>query len=316
MTPSGSRSATVRAADRLPPPAYFVTSAVFHYLGPAFAVLLFARIEVLGVAWLRCASAAVVFALWRRPWRVWVASSWRQRRLLLALGSVLGLMNSSFYLSLERLPLGTVGAIEFLGPVVLAVAGLRSARNAGALLMAVGGVWLLTDVHLAAEPLGLAFAFGNCALFVLYVVLGHRLAADGGASGIDRLGAAMLVAMAVVAPVGVSGAADAITSPVLLASAFGVGVSSSVIPYVCDQLAMSRLPRATFALMLSLLPATACLIGFVVLAQVPTWLELTGVALVVAGVALHQERAAGASAVRPPPPTSSAPEASQTSPQA
>ncbi|WP_240969341.1 EamA family transporter [Streptomyces sp. HNM0575] len=267
-----------------------MTSAVFHYLGPAFAVLLFAHVDVLGVAWLRCASAAVVFAAWRRPWRVWAVSSWRQRRLLLALGAVLGVMNSSFYLALERLPLGTVGAIEFLGPVVLAAFGLRSMRNVSALVMAVGGVWLLTDVHLAAEPLGLAFAFGNCALFVLYVVLGHRLAADGGAAGIDRLGAAMLVAMAVVAPVGAGDAVVAFTSPLLLASAFGVGVCSSVIPYVCDQLAMSRLPRATFALMLSLLPATAVVIGFVVLAQTPAWLELAGIALVVTGVAVHQER--------------------------
>lgn len=277
----------------MPPSTYFVTSAVFHYLGPAFAVLLFARIDVLGVAWLRCASAALVFAVWRRPWRVWSRSSGRRRRLLLALGTVLGLMNSLFYLALDRLPLGTVGAIEFLGPVLLAVVGLRTVRNATALSVAVVGVWLLTDVHLAAEPLGLLFAFGNCALFVLYVVLGHRLAADGGASGIDRLGAAMLVAMAVVAPVGLGDAAKAFTSPVLLASAFGVGICSSVIPYVCDQLAMARLPRASFALMLSLLPATAAVIGFAVLAQRPSWPELAGIALVVAGVAIHQERAAG-----------------------
>jgi inner membrane transporter RhtA len=285
---AAGRAAAV--ADRLPPSAYFVTSAVFHYLGPAFAVLLFAHVDVLGVAWLRCASAAVVFSVWRRPWKVWAASSWRQRRLLLALGAVLGVMNSSFYLALDRLPLGTVGAIEFLGPVLLAAFGLRSVRNVSALVMAVGGVWLLSDVHMSAEPLGLAFAFGNCALFVLYVVLGHRLAADGGASGIDRLGAAMLVAMAVVAPVGFNEAAVAFTSPVLLVSAFGVGVCSSVIPYVCDQLAMSRLPRATFALMLSLLPATAVTIGFVVLAQTPAWLELAGIALVITGVAVHQER--------------------------
>jgi len=290
-SPGGSTSRFARATDRLPPSAFFVTSAVFHYLGPAFAVLLFARIDVLGAAWLRIASAAVVFVAWRRPWRVWGASSWRQRRLLLALGAVLGLMNSAFYLALDRLPLGTVGAIEFLGPVLLAAVGLRSLRNVLALAMAVTGVCLLTDVHLVAEPLGLAFAFGNCVLFVLYVVLGHRLAADGGASGIDRLGASMLIAMIAVAPVGFSDAATAFTEPVLLACAFGVGVCSSVIPYVCDQLAMARIARSTFALMLSLLPATAVIVGVLVLAQIPTWLEFCGVALVVAAVAVHQERA-------------------------
>jgi inner membrane transporter RhtA len=280
----------VAATDRVPAPAFFVTSAVFHYLGPAFAVLLFARIDVLGVAWLRIASAAVIFAAWRRPWRVWAASSWRQRRLLLALGAVLGVMNSAFYLAIDRLPLGTVGAIEFLGPVLLAAIGVRTRRNLAALLVAVGGVYVLTDVHLVDEPLGLALAFANCALFMAYVVLGHRLAEDGGAEGIDRLGAAMLIAMVVVAPIGITDAAATLTAPVLLAAAVGVGICSSVIPYVCDQLAMARIPRATFALMLSLLPATATIIGLLVLGQVPTWLEATGIALVILGVALHQQR--------------------------
>lgn len=273
-----------------PPAAYFVTSAVFHYLGPAFAVLLFASVDVLGVAWLRIASAAAVFALWRRPWRTWRIASRAQRRTLLAMGCVLGAMNSVFYLALERLPLGTVGAIEFLGPVLLAALGVRTVRNLAALGFAVGGVALLVDIHLVDQPLGLALAFGNCLLFVLYVVLGHRLARDGGAAGIDRLGVAMLVATVVVLPVGASDAAAVLTAPLLLAAAVGVGICSSVVPYVCDQLAMARLRRSTFALMLSLLPATAVVVGIVVLGQIPGWLELAGVGLVVAGVLLHAER--------------------------
>ncbi|MDT0320000.1 EamA family transporter [Streptomyces millisiae] len=289
-SPGGSAARIAAAADRVPPPAFLVTSAVFHYLGPAFAVLLFAHLDVLGVAWLRIASAAVVFAVWRRPWHVWGAATWRQRRLLLALGTVLGLMNSVFYLALDRLPLGTVGAIEFLGPVLLAVIGARTGRTVLALVLAVTGVSLLTDVHLVDEPLGLVLAFGNCVLFTLYVVLGHRLAQDGGTSGIDRLGASMLVAMIVVAPVGIADAAVTFVTPTLLAAAFGVGICSSVIPYVCDQLAMARVSRATFALMLSLLPATAAITGIVVLAQIPSWREAVGIALVVVAVAVHQER--------------------------
>ncbi|MFI6344504.1 EamA family transporter [Streptomyces sp. NPDC050560] len=279
-----------RAAERLPPSSFLVVSAVFHYLGPAFAVLLFARVDVLGVAWLRIASAAVVFCLWRRPWRVWRDADRGRRWALLGLGAVLGAMNSVFYLALDRLPLGTVGAVEFLGPVVLAAVGIRSRRNLGAFALAVSGVGLLADVHLARQPLGFALAFANCALFVLYVVLGHRLAQDGGASGIDRLGASMLIAMAVVAPVGFGDATVAFTDPVLLAAAVGVGVCSSVIPYVCDQLAMARVARSGFALMLALLPATALVVGVVVLGQVPGPLEALGVALVIAGVALHKER--------------------------
>lgn len=92
----------------LPPTAYFVVSAVFHYLGPAFAVLLFARVEVLGVAWLRIASAALVFAVVRRPWRVRAVRS----RDVVVLGVLLAVMNACFYEAIDRLPLGTVAAIS------------------------------------------------------------------------------------------------------------------------------------------------------------------------------------------------------------
>lgn len=276
-------------AARIPPHVFFLVSAIFHYLGPAFAVLLFSSVPVLGVAWFRIASAAVVFAVWRRPWRIFAGASWTRRRILLALGIVLGLMNACFYLAISRLPLGTVGAIEFIGPITLAALGARTGRNIVALLLAAGGGWLLTDVRFGGQPLGFVFAFANCAFFMLYVVLGHRIAQDGGAAGIDRLGAAMLIALLTITPIGLSGALPAMTRPVLILAGIGVGLCSSVIPYVCDQLAMARLPRATFALLLSLLPASATLIGIVVLRQIPTLVEVAGIVLVAGGVALHQE---------------------------
>jgi inner membrane transporter RhtA len=272
----------------MPPQAYFLISAVFHYLGPAFAVLLFQHIDVLGVAWLRIASAAVVFAAWRRPWRLLR----RPDPALLALGVVLAAMNVCFYLAIALLPLSSVGAIEFLGTIVLAAAGARTVRNLVALVLAVAGVYMLTDVRLAGEPLGFVFAFANCGLFMLYVVLGHRIAQNGGNTGVDRLGAAMLVAAVVATPVGLTSAVDALASPLLIWAGIGVGVCSSVIPYVCDQMAMARLPRATFALLLAFLPATATVIGIVVLRQVPTLLELGGIVLIVLGVVVHQEPAA------------------------
>jgi inner membrane transporter RhtA len=284
----GKPAAGSFVGDRVPPHAYFLTSAVFHYLGPAFAVLLFAHIAPLGVAWLRIASAAAIFAVWRRPWQYYRGLQGAAKRNVLMLGSVLALMNICFYIAIDRLPLGTVGAIEFIGPIGLAALGMRSKRNIGALALATAGVYALTTVRLAGQPLGFAFAFADCGLFVLYIILGHRIAADGGAAGIDRLGFAMLVAMVVAFPVGIRAAMPAVVSPVLLAAGIGVGVSSSVIPYVCDQLAMARLPRATFALLLSLLPAMASLIGAVVLHQLPSLTESGGIALVVGGVLLHR----------------------------
>jgi inner membrane transporter RhtA len=271
--------------------SFFVVSAIFHYLGPSLAVLLFARIAAPGVLWLRIAAAAAVFAVWRRPWRLAGRLDRRQLVTLLALGGVLAGMNALFYLAVARLPLATVGAIEFLGTVVLAALGARTRRNAAALALCVGGVAVLTAIQAGASPLGLVFAFGNCAGFMLYVMLGHRVAntrVSDVFSGIDQLGAAMLIAAVAVTPAGLGAALPAFTHPAWLAWGIGVGVCSSVIPYVTDQLAMARLSRATFALMLALLPAVAVVIGAVVLHQIPSVRELAGIALVIAGIAVHQ----------------------------
>lgn len=286
----GSSAGTVP----VPPAALIAVSAIFHYLGPAFAVLLFARLDTLGVAWLRIASAAVVFAVWRRPWRLVRRLTGGQRRVLLALGMVLAVMNAMFYLAIARLPLATVGTIEFLGVIILAAAGVRSRRNMLALGLAVAGVLTLTDIRIAGAPVGFAFAFANCALFMLYVTLGHRIAntesGDGsGRSGLDQLGAGMLIAAIAITPLGLAAAAPAFVHPGWLLAGVAVGVCSSVIPYGTDQLAMARLRRETFALMLSILPASATVIGLVVLGQLPTIRDLFGVALVAVAVAIHQQ---------------------------
>jgi inner membrane transporter RhtA len=277
--------------QRLPPHTYFVGSAIFHYLGPAFAVELFARVDPLGVAWLRIVSAAAVFALWRKPWRRIAGLDRETRRLLLGLGVVFAVMNSCFYIAIARLPLGTVAAIEFLPVILLAALGVRTLRNGIALALAVPGVYVLTDVRLATEPVGIAFAFANAALFALYIVLAHRVSRSEALNRLDGLAGAMLIAAAAITPIGGFGAAKAMLDPVAIGAGIGVGITSSVIPYVCDQLAMARLKRATYSLMVSLLPATATVIGILVLAQFPSWTELLGVGLIVAAVAVHRDHA-------------------------
>src|SRR5258707_8977795 len=166
-----ARTRVSAISDRIttaPGAAYFVGSAVFHYLGPAFAVLLFARVGPLGVAWLRIATAAAVYAAWRRPWRGWRLVDLDGRRTIVAMGCVLAVMNACFYLAIDRLPLATVAAIEFIGPVVLALIGVRSLRNVAAVALAALGVYLLTHVQFVGDPIGVGFAVADALLFSGY----------------------------------------------------------------------------------------------------------------------------------------------------
>src|ERR1039457_1909049 len=293
------RQASKERGANVPPHVYFVGSAIFHYLGPSFAVLLFARVDVLGVAWLRIASAALVFAVWRRPWRGFVATDRRGQALIVALGAVFAVMNVCFYISIDRLPLATVAAIEFIGPILLALIAARIGRNIAAVIAATAGVLLLTHARAAGDPLGVAFAFGNAALFAMYIILAHRVSRRSSMGGIDGLAAAMMFGLIFVTPIGFMGAVYAFSDPIAISAGIGVGVSSSVIPYVFDQLAMARLPRSTYALFVALLPATATVIGVIVLRQLPSVTDLIGIALVMLGVGLHKSDPAGKRAERP-----------------
>jgi len=130
-------------------------------------------------------------------------------------------------------------------------------------------------------------------MFVGYIVLGHKAAESGASAGVERLGAAMVVAFIILMPIGFLQAWQAFGTPYLVLAGIGVGICSSVIPYICDQLAMSRLPRSSFAFLLALLPATATIIAAIVLAQIPTAQDIAGIALVMAGVAVHRPADAG-----------------------
>lgn len=271
----------------IPPHAWFIISAAFHYIGPSFAVLLFPTVGMVGVACLRTTSAALLLALWSNPWRTFWANDGLARLDLIALGLCFGAMNTVFYFALNRLPMGLVAAIEFVGTLAVAAYGLRSIRNFFALVLCLSGAVLLINLKWKTDPLGLFWALLNGGLFVVYVALGYRISQRGASAGIQGLGVALAVAAIVTLPVGFFSFAPLWQRPPLILAGVGVGVCSSVIPYVCDQLAMARLPRASFALMRSLLPATAAILGAVILRQIPTGRDIVGILLVVTGVAAH-----------------------------
>ena len=276
-------------AKTVPPHTWFGVSAIFHYLGPSFAVLLFPAIGVLGVAWFRIASAALIFAPITKPWLTFVQANRKTKLLLIGLGVCLAIMNTSFYLALDRLPMSLVAAMEFVGTIAVALYGLRTGRNVFALLLTVIGVFVLIDLKWVTDPLGLFWAALNALLFSAYIILGHKAAEAGASLGVERLGAAMMVAFIILMPIGFMQALEAFGTIKLVIAGIGVGICSSVIPYICDQLAMSRLPRSSFALLLSLLPATATIIAAIVLAQIPTYQDIAGILLVMVGIAVHKQ---------------------------
>jgi inner membrane transporter RhtA len=197
-------------------------------------------------------------------------------------------MNIAFYEAIARLPLGTAVAIEFCGPVAVAAAASRRPRDVAAVLFAAVGVLVIADVRWSGSPSGVLWALGAAAMWAAYIVLGKRVASGG--NGLDDMTVGFAVAAAVLSPllfVGGPGVLAALADPLVLVIAVGVGVLSSVVPYVLDQVVLRRIGQARFAVLLALLPATATVVGLIGLAQVPTVLEFLGIAAVVAAVALR-----------------------------
>ena len=275
---------------RTPAPALFVASGLTQYLGAALAIGLFAQVTAAGVAWLRLLVAAVVLLAWRRPWR----QRWTPRALGAAalFGVVLATMNVTFYVAIDHLPLGTAVAIEFIGPVAVAAITGRGWRERVGIALAAAGVVLLAGVTLQVggpdAAIGLV-AIGAAALcWAAYVLLGRRVAT--GQDGVSSLALAMTAGAVVYAPLLGAQGAPAFVSWRLALAVAGVAVLSSVIPYAVEQGVLRRVSAATFAVLLALLPATATLVGAVVLRQWPHPLDVVGLLLVSAAIVLTSVR--------------------------
>ena len=281
----------------IPAPILFVVGALSMYVGAALAVGLFDRLAPSAVAVLRLIGAAAVLLAWRRP----PAAAWRGRRLVraTAFGLATGLMNLAFYEAIARLPLGTAVAIEFCGPVAVAAVASRRPRDVGAVLLAAVGVLLIADVRWSGAPWGVVWALAAASMWAAYILLGARVATVG--NGIDDMAVGFGAAAVLLSPallIGNPGGVATLVDPVVLGLGVGLGVLSSVVPYVLDQVVLQRVGTARFAVLLALLPATATIVGLVLLAQLPGPAEAVGIAAVVAAVALRSRD--GDPPVRPP----------------
>jgi inner membrane transporter RhtA len=277
------RVAPVEVGSRVTAPALFVLGGASMYVGAALAVGLFDRLSPSGVAVLRLLAAAVVLLAWRRPGR----AAWRGSALwgAVAFGLATGVMNVAFYESIARLPLGTAVAIEFCGPVVVAALASRRPRDVAAVVLAALGVLLIADVRWSGSPSGVLWALGAAAMWAAYILLAKRVARTG--AGLDGMAVGFAVAAVLLSPVLLASPLGSLAEPSVLVLAAGVGVLSSVVPYVLDQVVLRQVGRARFAVLLALLPATATVIGLLALRQVPGVLEAVGTAAVVAAVALR-----------------------------
>ena len=287
------------AVDRIPAPALFAVSGLTQYAGAALAVPLFALGPADGVAWGRIAFAALVLLAWRRPWRARLTR--RDLAITAGFGLALAAMNITFYLAIDHLPLGTAVAIEFLGPVAVAAATGRGARERLAILPAAAGVVLLAGVVLDPDRPGTAAGLGwilvAAACWAAYILAGRRVALTG--DGVTRLAIGMAAGALVTAPFLAGRAAPVLTSAGPALTLLGVAVLSSVVPYAIEQVTLRRLSAATFAVMLALLPATATVVGLVALRQVPGPAEVGGLVLVSVAIAMTSRRT-------PPDPAGSA----------
>ncbi|WP_238218770.1 EamA family transporter [Tsukamurella pulmonis] len=278
-------------------PAMFVLGAISQYVGASLGVGLFEQLSPVAVAWLRGAGAGLILLLVLRPRR----ADWSRTRLRAAalFGTVTVAMNMAFYEAIDHIDLGTAVAIEFLGPIAVAVAGSRRAVDLIAAASALIGVICVAGVNIDGAGgsgsdgvVGIACALLAAALWAGYIVLGKRVADAGG--GIEGLGVGLAAGALVLALPGLG--PDLATRPEAFLHwqvwvlGLGLGLLSSVVPYVLDQVVLTRVGRERFALLLALLPVTATGVGAVLLGQRPGWLEAVGIALVVFAIALTSRR--------------------------
>jgi inner membrane transporter RhtA len=251
-----------------------VAACLSPQLGAAFAVTLFDQLSPAGTAFLRLAFAAIIL------WAIWRPRLTGELKLAAAFGAALGLMNLSFYEAIARLPLGVAVTIEFTGPLLVAVIGSRRPLDLLWIALAAAGIVLLVGPGGGSvDPVGVAFALAAAVFWMAYIYLNKRTgAAFPGGTG---LAIAMAVGALVVLPAGLIQWNGGLVQPGLLGTALVVSLLSSVLPYSLDLEALRRLPESVFGVLMSLDPAIAALVGFVVLGQALGGRDVLAIGMVV-----------------------------------
>ncbi len=274
------------------PVAALVTGMVSLQYGATIAKNLFPVVGAAGTSALRVGfSALILIAVWR-PWRRSLAR--RQAGWIALYGITLGLMNLLFYLAIARLPLGPAVAIEFAGPLAIALIASRRTTDFLWIGVAVAGLGLLLPIAPTSplDPLGVALALGAALAWALYILFGQRAGRiDGG----QAVSLGMLVAALVAAPFGLAEAGAALLAPGVLMAGLLVALLSSALPYSLEMFALRRLDRKSFGVLMSLEPAVAACAGFALLGErlgAVQWLAIGLVIAASAGITATSRRPA------------------------
>jgi inner membrane transporter RhtA len=247
--------------------------------GATIAKGLFQSIGPQGATSLRLAFSALIVAVVQRPWRSLKAG--RPLLSLLAYGAVLGAMNTVFYMALRRVPLGIAVALEFAGPLAVAVAGSRRWLDGLWLALAVGGLAVLLPLRHTAQaidPTGAALALAAGVCWALYILIGRRVARGYGAGG---AGLGMIIAAVLFAPLDAAQAGPGVFALAVLPAGLLLALLSSAVPYTLEMVALARIPAPAFGALMSLEPAVGALAGLVVLGENPAPIQWAGIGAII-----------------------------------
>ncbi|MBT0726995.1 threonine/homoserine exporter RhtA [Rosenbergiella australiborealis] len=249
--------------------------AMFTLQGAAsLAKSLFSEVGAPGVAALRLGLSTIMLWVMFKPWRLHFSAE--QRRPLVFYGLALGGMNFLFYMALKTIPLGIGVALEFIGPLTLALANSRKVTDFVWIIIAVSGLWLLLPVHGGSnniDPLGAFFALAAGACWAIYIIFGQKAGAEHGAA---TVAVGSLVASIVFVPTGLAMAAPGIWHWSILPVGLLVALLSNAIPYSLEMMALTRVPARVFGTLMSMEPAVAAFSGFLFLHEHLSPVQLLG----------------------------------------
>lgn len=255
--------------------------------GASLAKSLFPLVGAQGTTTLRLTFASLILLLILRPWRAQLTA--KSLRTVFVYGVALGGMNFLFYMSLRSVPLGIAVALEFTGPLTVALISSRKAIDFVWIALAILGLLLLIPMGAGSgniELLGIGYALGAGACWALYILFGQKAGAD---NGIQTAALGVLIAAIFIAPVGIVYAGSALLNPALIPTAIGVAILSTALPYSLEMVALTRLPARTFSTLMSIEPAFGALSGLIFLHENLTltqWLAVGSIIVASAGAAL------------------------------